>query len=202
MPIVMTQDSGRFEIVPYIAMRDGKNTHVEPAELVVVDDAATNDRAALVSPAPQIVTQSSADPCVTFGVEGPSLAEMFQRVTTAYDLARMSAGRMIVVGAGGAASFVEDMVRAGLGEVIIIDPDTVSEPNLATQHYRRVDIGRPKVVCLAERLRDINPQAVVIPHRRPLDDIADNEFAKLAFAPLRAWTVPAKDMSKSAWRMR
>ena len=200
LPIVQTEDSGRFEILPFIATRNGTKARTERAELIVVDDVTVN-RPELISAMPKsqpaaasIAASSLPGSCVTFGTDGVSLAETFRRVTTAYDLGRMSTSRMFVAGAGGSASFVEDMVRAGLGEVVIVDPDVVAETNLATQHYRRADIGHPKVACLAERLRDINPHAAVIAQQRRLEDIDDQEFEKLAFAPLRAWTVPATDM--------
>jgi hypothetical protein len=45
----------------------------------------------------------------------------------------LSRSRAINVGAGGAAAFVKDMARAGVGEHIHIDPDLVSASNLATQ---------------------------------------------------------------------
>jgi hypothetical protein len=82
---------------------------------------------------------------------------LFQRVETAYDLARMDAARVILVGCGGAASFAEDLMRAGLGEILLIDPDTVSAPNIATQAYFMDEIGEPKVQALARRLARIRP---------------------------------------------
>jgi molybdopterin/thiamine biosynthesis adenylyltransferase len=76
-------------------------------------------------------------------------------------LAHLRHCRVVVVGTGGAAGFVEDVVRAGVHELILIDPDVVSVTNLATQQVYRGDIGRPKVMALAERLQDINPAVEV-----------------------------------------
>lgn len=113
-----------------------------------------------------------------------SASKTFARVRSAYDLERMATSRIIYIGTGGAASFIEDLVRAGVGEHILVDPDIVSEENLATQQTYRHDIGRPKVTCLAERLLDINPGAVVQTYPQLLDDLNDAVFADLVNAPL------------------
>ena len=108
----------------------------------------------------------------------------FDRVARAYDLKHLAACRLIYIGAGGAAGFIEDMARAGLGEHVLIDPDIVSETNLATQQVYRKDIGRPKVACIAERVIDINPAAAVIARQVSLDEISDNAFRELAFTQM------------------
>lgn len=108
------------------------------------------------------------------------LGDTFNRVSQAYDLELMANCRVIVVGAGGAAQWLEDMARAGLEQFVLVDPDTVSESNLATQQTYRRDIGRPKVDCIAERIRDINPNARCVPLRRSLDDLSDQEVHVLA----------------------
>lgn len=110
--------------------------------------------------------------------------DTFARVQSAYDLDIMRAGRVIAVGAGGAASWLEELARAGLGQFILIDPDRVSESNLATQQTYRKDIGRPKVECIAERIADINPAASIMALQKCLDHIGDEEFRRLAFDPI------------------
>ena len=118
-------------------------------------------------------------------------AKTFARVQKAYDLERMAASRIIYVGAGGAASFIEELARAGVGEHILIDPDIVSEENLATQQTYRRDIGRPKVECIAERLQDINPGASVRTYPQLLDDLDDDAFEQLIRTPLSDGRPPA-----------
>src|SRR6266516_4824459 len=73
---------------------------------------------------------------------------IFKRVATAYDLFRLKRSRVISTGCGGARSFLEDMARCGVGEFVLIDPDVVEEPNIATQHVYLEEIGRPKVDVL------------------------------------------------------
>jgi hypothetical protein len=108
----------------------------------------------------------------------------FDRVQNAYDLDLMQKTRIIVVGAGGAADWLEAMARTGLGQFVMIDPDVVSETNLATQQTYRKDIGRPKVDCIAERIRDINPRARALSIQKSFDDIADDELLRLVFDPI------------------
>ena len=79
------------------------------------------------------------------------------------------------------------MARCGVGEFVLIDPDVVTESNLATQQAYRRDIGRPKVECLRERILDINPQAIVRALPKLLDDVSDTEFEDLATEPRRCF---------------
>ena len=110
--------------------------------------------------------------------------ELFARVVEAYDLNRLLKCRIIIVGTGGAAAFAEDLARAGIGEIVLIDPGLVERCNLATQHYYAGDVGKSKVRCLARRIKTVNPNVKVTALVKSLDDIDDAEFEKLAFAPL------------------
>ena len=107
----------------------------------------------------------------------------FERVVNAYDLDLLNRSRIVSVGMGGAAAFAEDLARAGIGEQVIIDADTVSVTNIATQQVYRRDQGRPKVEVVAQRLRDINPDALAAPRQQWLDDIGDAQMERLLFAP-------------------
>ena len=67
--------------------------------------------------------------------------------------------KVIVFGVGGVGGFaVEALARAGVGEITLIDNDTVSLTNLNRQiiaTYNTID--KPKVEVMKERLLDINP---------------------------------------------
>ena len=108
----------------------------------------------------------------------------FQRVGSAYDLERMRTSRIIAIGAGGAAEWLEQLARAGVGQFVLVDPDTVSETNLATQQTYRRDLGRTKVHCIADRLLDINPDVKVVTLVCSLDDLDDARMEALAWAPI------------------
>lgn len=115
----------------------------------------------------------------------------FDRVANVYDLARMARSRVVAIGVGGAASFLDDLARCGVGEFVLIDPDLVSVTNLGTQQVYRKDIGRPKVAALAGRLRDINPAAHVREVSASLDDLDDGVMRGLCLDPAVDRPAPA-----------
>ena len=79
--------------------------------------------------------------------------------------ARLTAAHVIVFGLGGVGSYVtECLVRAGVGELTLVDSDTVALSNLNRQ-LEALDstVGLPKAEAVARRVRDINPYAVLHP---------------------------------------
>lgn len=68
-----------------------------------------------------------------------------------------------VFGVGGVGSYtVEALVRAGIGEITIIDADNVDETNINRQILATVDVvGLPKVEVLEKRILSINPKIKV-----------------------------------------
>lgn len=74
-------------------------------------------------------------------------------------LASVASARAVVVGVGGVGAYAAEMlVRAGLGSILLIDSDTVSESNLNRQlPALRSTIGKSKCEVLRERFLDINP---------------------------------------------
>ena len=74
-------------------------------------------------------------------------------------LARLSGATVAVVGVGGVGSSAAEMlVRAGVGGIVLIDNDTVSESNRNRQLPALVStLGLPKCEVVGRRLMDINP---------------------------------------------
>ena len=66
---------------------------------------------------------------------------------------------VLVVGIGGVGAYAAEMLcRAGVGEMTIIDADTVNTTNINRQlPATHSTIGQSKVEVLAQRFRDINP---------------------------------------------
>ncbi len=120
-----------------------------------------------------LIEEERAAPAVFSG-------EAFARLDGAVDLDHLARSRVTIVGVGGAASFAEQLARCGVGAFVLIDPDVVELPNLATQNCYLSDVGRPKVACVADRIRDINPAAVVITHHGRLETLSDEQFGFLA----------------------
>ncbi|WP_100964729.1 HesA/MoeB/ThiF family protein [Bosea sp. FBZP-16] len=73
--------------------------------------------------------------------------------------ARLARTRILVVGAGGLGCPVSSyLVGAGIGRLLLADPDRVEESNLHRQPlYRMGDVGRPKVEAAREALAAYNP---------------------------------------------
>jgi hypothetical protein len=196
LPLVQTEpDTGRFEFIPFAVHRDGDGLRVERLDLEVLEEeeapaALESNGCAEAANGTAVTVLEAPAPVVEFfpGGDG-ALAETFRRVRTAYDLPRLASCRVIHVGTGGGADFIEQLARAGVGEHVLIDPDVVSETNLATQQVYRRDLGRRKVDCLAERIRDVNPHAAVVALPCALDDVGDAAFERLAAASLRTWEV-------------
>jgi tRNA A37 threonylcarbamoyladenosine dehydratase len=80
---------------------------------------------------------------------------------------RLAAARVAVFGVGGVGGYVvEALARCGVGTLDIVDNDTVALSNLNRQIIATMDtVGRDKVEVMAERIRSINPDAVVHAHK-------------------------------------
>lgn len=78
---------------------------------------------------------------------------------------RLSHTHIAVFGVGGVGSFAaEALARAGIGELTLIDSDTVSVTNRNRQLIALSStVGQPKTEAMAARIRDINPSAIVHP---------------------------------------
>lgn len=73
---------------------------------------------------------------------------------------RLRKAHVLVVGLGGVGAYAAEMIcRAGVGEMTIIDADTVQPSNINRQlPATHATIGRAKAEVLAERFREINPE--------------------------------------------
>lgn len=78
---------------------------------------------------------------------------------------RLSAAHVIVFGLGGVGSYAaECLARSGIGELTLVDSDTVSVTNLNRQlEALWSTVGQPKAEAAAARIRDIHPDAVLHP---------------------------------------
>ena len=94
--------------------------------------------------------------------------------------ARLKAARVLLVGAGGLGSPAAlYLAAAGVGTLGVVDADAVDATNLQRQIlHGSADLGRPKVVSAADRLRDLNPHVEVRTHPVRLD--RDNALDVLA----------------------
>lgn len=80
-------------------------------------------------------------------------------------MARLRAAHVILFGLGGVGGHAaEALARAGVGQLTLVDADTVAESNLNRQILAlRSNLGQPKAQAAAARVRAINPDCRVQP---------------------------------------
>jgi adenylyltransferase/sulfurtransferase len=102
----------------------------------------------------------------------PEIGEAGQR--------KLKAARVLVVGCGGlGCPVLQYLAAAGVGTLGLLDFDTVDDSNLQRQVlYATADVGRPKAVVAAEKLRAQNPFIELRPHQALLS--AANALALFA----------------------
>ena len=91
---------------------------------------------------------------------------------------RLASAHVILFGLGGVGSYTaECLARSGIGELTLVDSDTVSVTNINRQLEALTStVGLPKAQAVAERLRDINPQLVLHPIQGTYDAVHRAEF--------------------------
>lgn len=97
---------------------------------------------------------------------------------------KLEDAKVIIYGIGGVGSFaVEGLVRAGVGKLVLVDPDKISESNINRQIHSNVNtIGKSKVEAMKKRILEINPKAnVEIYNPKNLDfeeqELIDDSFS-------------------------
>lgn len=90
-----------------------------------------------------------------------------QRLTGSEAMEFLHSTRVIVFGVGGVGSWcAEALIRSGIGHLTIVDSDLICRTNINRQIQATArSVGKVKVEHLAERLRDINPKADIIPRQ-------------------------------------
>ena len=75
-------------------------------------------------------------------------------------LEKLKNAKVIIYGIGGVGSFaVEGLVRAGIGNLVLVDPDNISITNINRQIHSNVNtVGKSKIEVMKERILEINPQ--------------------------------------------
>ncbi len=95
-------------------------------------------------------------------------------------VARLRHAAVLVLGVGGVGSAAaEALVRGGVGQITLVDPDTVCPTNLNRQlHATTATLGQRKVAAMAQRCSIINPNCVVI--QQPLSYTEETSDTLLA----------------------
>ena len=97
---------------------------------------------------------------------------------------KLEDAKVIIYGIGGVGSFVvEGLVRAGVGKLVLVDPDKISESNINRQIHSNVKtVGKTKIEVMKKRILEINPKAnVEIYNPKNLDfeeqELIDDSFS-------------------------
>lgn len=87
-------------------------------------------------------------------------------------LDKLKISKVVVLGLGGVGSFIaEALTRAGLGNLILVDDDTVCLTNLNRQiHANFETISKPKVEVMKDRILKINPKCNVQTYETFIDE--------------------------------
>jgi molybdopterin/thiamine biosynthesis adenylyltransferase len=87
---------------------------------------------------------------------------------------KLRGATVLAVGVGGlGCASLPWLVRAGIGNLVLMDPGIVDLPDLGRQLlYREADMGLSKVTVAAERLRAMNPDVEIL--AVPLEMTAEN----------------------------
>ncbi|MBQ7515707.1 MAG: tRNA threonylcarbamoyladenosine dehydratase [Schwartzia sp.] len=106
-------------------------------------------------------------------------------------MARLAACRVAVFGLGGVGSFVaEGLVRAGVGNFLLVDHDRIALTNLNRQvHATMRTVGNPKATMMGQRMQEINPRAGIV----TWDDFYQPERAEEFFTASLDYVVDAVD---------
>lgn len=95
--------------------------------------------------------------------------ETFKRTEAligSHALAKLKSSHVAVFGVGGVGGYVvEALARSGIGELTLIDNDTVKESNINRQIIAlNSTLGEMKTAAFSKRLKDINPDIKVNVH--------------------------------------
>jgi molybdopterin/thiamine biosynthesis adenylyltransferase len=93
---------------------------------------------------------------------------------------KLKAAKVLIVGAGGLGSPAAlYLAAAGVGGLILCDPDVVDASNLQRQIlYAESDVGRSKADAAAERLAALNPHVFVAGYEGAFDDSTADELCE------------------------
>ena len=169
-------------------MRVGDRTHMAlplpKRQLLLIDSDYPNSAPTIVSLSndpgqpPQAESIGEWDPSRSVeklrnatmrATETPPDPDDSDRLARVRPLVGSLGGNVLIAGAGSVGSRIaEELARAGVKEFTIVDPDTVSAPNLARSCYVASDVGTAKPHALAAHLQAIDPTITVRMHHSTL----------------------------------
>ena len=147
-----------------------------------------------------MTTEGAADGLSDVEVERYSRQLLLPQMDEAAQL-RLRRATVAVVGCGALGSAAAPyLVGAGVGRVLLVDPDAVALDNLHRQvQFTGADIGASKAHRLADRLRSLNELVVVEPLRARADPVALSPALGSSGLVLECTDDPATKFALNDW---
>jgi tRNA threonylcarbamoyladenosine dehydratase len=116
-------------------------------------------------------------------MEIPAWMERTRQLLGEERLLKLREAHVLVAGLGGVGAMAAEMlVRAGVGEITLIDNDTIQATNINRQiPALHSNMGKLKCEVMAERLKDINPDLRVHAKQLYLEELTIGRELELPF---------------------
>jgi len=114
--------------------------------------------------------------------------DRYARQSALVNQERLKGSKVLIAGVGGLGNFVAtELALAGVGDIVLVDPDVVEIHNLNRQFiFTEEDVGKPKAEVAAERLSKMNPEVTIHGIVGKWQDLDVNEY-DLVFDCLDTW---------------
>jgi molybdopterin/thiamine biosynthesis adenylyltransferase len=116
----------------------------------------------------------------------------------------MARGHIVVAGAGGntGSHLLPHLARMpGVARITLVDPDIYERANLAVQNIESGDVGEPKVVAQAARLRRIRPDLDVAAIQERIENVPRGLLRCDLFVSCLDSKAARQHLNEIAWRM-
>jgi len=105
------------------------------------------------------------------------ILNIFSRNSGILETAKMLDKSIIISGLGSVGSLVAlELARAGVGNFLLIDNDTIAYHNICRHQCGINDVGKFKVNAVKERILEINPSAKVVTKFNIIETVPENVF--------------------------
>lgn len=105
---------------------------------------------------------SKSDKIEYFGCYNQDFSKIYSRLPSATEEQHTEQKRVAIIGCGsGGSSVAEDLVKAGVTKLVLIDNEHLTVENVSRHACDLHDVGLKKIYALRNKLRRINPKADV-----------------------------------------
>jgi hypothetical protein len=173
MPLVNSSACGKFRIFGYIVKSNGKAIpcNIKRIENEIIDVDEPEMSSSLTEE--EIMKRFESDFSPVF--DEPEVTP-FSRVESTLNIGFLKTCTVIGVGCGGAREFYLDMARVGVENFYLMDGDTVTVQNIASQNVYSDEIGLSKTDVTKKNILRINPSANVVSIPEMLNDEKTDEW--------------------------